>query len=117
MTPLPVAAVVFDLDGTLIDSESIYRSALVQALDQLGLAADQAFVHGLAGQSGPVVTARILARFGADFPIGAFRRVYATRRDALIGEGIPAYFPARLLEAILADVPDLPVLNCPSSQV
>ena len=38
-------------------------------------------------------------------------------RIVLIGEGIPAYFPARLLEAILADVPDLPVLNCPSSQV
>ncbi len=89
MTRLAVAAVVFDLDGTLIDSESIYRAALVQALEAVGLAADEAFVHGLAGLAGAAVNARILARFGADFPAVAFRRAYLARRDALVGAGVP----------------------------
>ena len=89
MTPRAVAAVVFDLDGTLIDSESIYRAALVQALGEIGLAADEAFVRGLNGLAGAAVNARILERFGADFPAAAFRRAYVARRDALVGEGIP----------------------------
>jgi HAD superfamily hydrolase (TIGR01509 family) len=84
-----VLAGVFDLDGTLIDSESIYRTALVQALGELGLAADEAFVHGLNGLSGTAVSGRILAQYGADFPADAFRRVYVARRDALMGAGIP----------------------------
>jgi HAD superfamily hydrolase (TIGR01509 family) len=88
-TPRPVAAVVFDMDGTLIDSESIYRAALVRALDEIGLAADEAFVHGLNGLPGPAVNARILARFGADFPAETFRRHYVTHRDALAAGGIP----------------------------
>lgn len=89
MTPRPIAAVVFDMDGTLIDSESIYRAALVHALEAIGLTADPAFLHGLSGLAGPAVTARILARFGADFPLEAFRRHYALRRDELAANGIP----------------------------
>lgn len=89
MTPRPVAAVVFDLDGTLLDSESIYRAALAQALGGLGLAVDAAFVRGLSGLPGAAVNARIVARFGADFPAEAFRRAYVARRAALAGEGIP----------------------------
>ena len=80
---------VFDLDGTLIDSESIYRAALVQALGELGLAVDEAFLHGLNGLAGGAVNARILERFGADFPAEAFRRAYVARRDALAGAGVP----------------------------
>ena len=89
MTPRPVAAVVFDMDGTLIDSESVYRRALVHALDSLGLDADEAFLHTLTGQPGAEVNARIRARFGPAFPAEAFRRLYVARRDALAGAGIP----------------------------
>ncbi len=88
-TPRPIAAVVFDMDGTLIDSESVYRAALVQALGDVGLAADAAFLHGLNGLAGPAVTARIQARFGADLPVEAFRRHYIAHRDALAANGIP----------------------------
>ena len=89
MTPRPVAAVVFDMDGTLIDSESIYRRALVLAMEAMGLAVDEAFVHGLNGLPGPEINARILARFGADFPVQEFRHRYVTHRDLLAGDGIP----------------------------
>jgi HAD superfamily hydrolase (TIGR01509 family) len=89
VTPRTVAAVVFDMDGTLIDSESVYRAAVSHALAALGLAADEAFLHGLGGLAGPAVSAHIRACFGDDFPFEPFRTHYAARRDALMGGGIP----------------------------
>lgn len=89
MTALSVAAVVFDMDGTLIDSESVYRAAVTHALAALGLAADEAFLHGLGGLAGPAVNAHIRACFGDDFPFESFRSHYAARRDALMAAGIP----------------------------
>ncbi len=88
-TPRPIAAVVFDMDGTLIDSERVYRAALAAALAAMGLTADQAFLYGLAGLAGPAVNAHIRARFGEDFPFEAFRRHYVPARDALVAGGIP----------------------------
>ena len=89
MTPRPIAAVVFDMDGTLIDSESIYRLALLRALADMGQAADEAFVHGLNGLPGPAVRTHIRARFGADFPVEALHRHYEVHRQALAMDGIP----------------------------
>ena len=83
-----VAAVVFDMDGSLIDSESVYRGALVRALADLGLAADEAFLHGLNGLAGPEVNARLRARFGTGYSAEQLRRRYAVHREALADEGI-----------------------------
>jgi HAD superfamily hydrolase (TIGR01509 family) len=89
MTPRPVAAVVFDMDGTLIDSESVYHAAMADALVKLGLAPEKAFLHGLNGLPGPVVNGMIRARFGDDFPFETFRAHYLARREELVGAGIP----------------------------
>ncbi|CAH2601747.1 HAD family phosphatase [Rhodovastum atsumiense] len=89
MTPRRIAAVVFDMDGTLIDSESIYRAALVQAMEALGRTVDEAFLHAITGLPGPEITLRIRARYGEDFPFAAFHRHYVARRDTLAGDGIP----------------------------
>lgn len=77
------------MDGTLIDSESAYRAAVAHALTCLGLAADPAFLHGLAGLAGPAVEAHIRTCFGEDFPFETFRPHYAAHRDALFAQGIP----------------------------
>jgi len=77
------------MDGTLIDSEAVYRGALLHALEALGLAASEAFLHGLGGLAGSAVQAHIRAHFGEDFPFEAFRSHYVVRRDALVAAGIP----------------------------
>jgi HAD superfamily hydrolase (TIGR01509 family) len=89
MTPRPVRAVVFDMDGTLIDSESVYRAALVHAIDALGLTADDAFLRSITGLPGHDVNARIRAHYGEAFPFDAFRHHYTARRNELTGDGIP----------------------------
>lgn len=43
-------AVIFDLDGTLIDSEALAFRTGIEALQELGLAADISFFHRLIGR-------------------------------------------------------------------
>ena len=42
-------AVIFDLDGTLIDSESITQAAGIEAFAAMGVDIDPAFLHSLIG--------------------------------------------------------------------
>ena len=61
--------VIFDCDGVLIDSELISAQMLVDALGQLGVQVDLAYVsrHFL-GRSYPVVMAQIRREFGLELP-------------------------------------------------
>lgn len=53
-------AILFDLDGTLIDTESIALTTGVQAFADHGFAVDTAFMHGLVGMDEP--SAAVLIR-------------------------------------------------------
>lgn len=46
-------AVLFDLDGTLIDTESIAMATGLRAFRRLGHDVDEAFMHGLVGKDEP----------------------------------------------------------------
>lgn len=61
--------IIFDCDGVLIDSEIISARMLVEALADLGVQVDLAYVarHFL-GRSYPTVMAQIRAEFGLDLP-------------------------------------------------
>ena len=49
----PVAAVIFDMDGTLLDSEAIYPACLQEAARALDLDLPLAFCHATVGIPGP----------------------------------------------------------------
>ena len=71
MLPGPVRAVVFDMDGLIVDSEVVYREAILAAAAAQGHALPLALFHQMIGA--PIVQNRELLRdhFGADLDIEA----------------------------------------------
>lgn len=66
-------AVIFDMDGTLLDTERVSVAAWRSAARSLGLEIEEDFIIGLFGMNRTVIDERFLARYGADFPIGEIR--------------------------------------------
>lgn len=56
-------AVIFDLDGTLIDSESLTQAAGIEAFAAVGVIVEPAFLHSLIGIDDQTGTSLIRARF------------------------------------------------------
>ena len=76
MTALRLApkAVLFDLDGLIIDSEAIVWEIMQQVGQRFGVAVDRTLFLELIGRHGPDVETRLLAAWGKDFPLDEFRR-------------------------------------------
>lgn len=80
-------AVVFDMDGVLIDSEPIIRRAAQQAALPFGRTLSDELYADLLGLPGAQLEAALLAAFGADFPLGEYRR----RFEQLYREDVGAH--------------------------
>ena len=76
----PVEAVIFDMDGLLIDSEAVYIAAMQEAARNLGLEMSIAFCHSMIGIPRRECNVMIQGLYGADFdqPV-AFGRAEARR--------------------------------------
>jgi HAD superfamily hydrolase (TIGR01509 family) len=79
-------AVVFDLDGTLIDSESLVREAYFAACEQFGVAMSDAQFLSLVGMHSAANDSALRAFYGADFPVDRFRE---TTRGFVGGRAAP----------------------------
>jgi len=75
-------AVVFDLDGTLIDSEALVKDAHFAACAELGVTMSEAQFLGLVGMHREANDIMLREYYGADFPLERF--IEATR--AFVGE-------------------------------
>lgn len=50
-----IRAILFDMDGTLVDSEPLHHHALLDVLDAVGVALPDTFVHDSTGMAMPTV--------------------------------------------------------------
>lgn len=67
--PRPVAAVVFDMDGVLFDTETLYEKAVIAAAREFGFELTSEFFRGTVGSPWPVVRQAILDRYGAHLAV------------------------------------------------
>jgi beta-phosphoglucomutase len=65
-------AVIFDMDGLVLDSESGYFAAWRLAAAEMGLQISEAFCTDLSGAHGAEIRQRLLAHFGLDFQLERF---------------------------------------------
>lgn len=85
-----IAAVILDMDGLMLDTESIYKQAWQSAATECGYSLDDDFYLTLVGQPNPACEAALLHRFGDNFPIDDFRsRWSALWREQVETSGIP----------------------------
>ena len=72
MLPRPVRAVVFDMDGLLVDSEAVFRDSMMHVARERGHDLPLEVFLRMVGLPGPSSRTVALAHFGEDFPIDEF---------------------------------------------
>jgi HAD superfamily hydrolase (TIGR01509 family) len=87
---MDVDAVILDMDGLMLDTERLYKSAWQKAASQLGFLLDDGFYFTLVGRTNAAGEITLTERFGVDFPMAAFRERWADLwRQEVEASGIP----------------------------
>jgi beta-phosphoglucomutase-like phosphatase (HAD superfamily) len=70
---MAISALVFDMDGLLLDTEPIYKAAWQQASTELGFDLDDLSYSRFTGRSTADCEGELVRWFGTDFPMSRFR--------------------------------------------
>jgi HAD superfamily hydrolase (TIGR01509 family) len=90
MEPWTIAAVLLDMDGTLLDTEKVYLEALIISLGTLGYTDGvEALCHAMIGIPGPDCERMFLDHFGADFPLDRVNVAFAAHCADIMRLGPP----------------------------
>lgn len=82
-------AILFDMDGLMLDSECLYQAAWKAAAADLGYALDTALYLQLVGRSNAEAERAFVEVYGDDFPVEAFDQRWETRwHDLVEAQGI-----------------------------
>ncbi len=87
--PRQPAAVVFDMDGLLFDSERLYAESIVTAAAEVGCAMSHDVFLQLVGRSREVNHRFLLDHYGADYPLEALIAAWGRHFQALAAVGLP----------------------------
>lgn len=85
----PPAAVLFDMDGLLIDSERIAQEVTREASLHLGLALPEPVAMRMIGLGRDALERMLAAELGRDFPFEPFQTEWETRYHQRLAKGVP----------------------------
>ena len=83
------AAVLFDMDGLLIDSERIAQEVTREASRHLGLVLPEFVALRMIGLGRDALQRMLTAELGRDFPFAHFQSEWETRYHQRIAKGVP----------------------------
>lgn len=95
--PDPVRAVIFDMDGTLVDTEAAHRQAFVDTGNALGWPLSDALLLSMVGIHRDENQRMLADRLGPDFPLAQFYADSDALFEAAVDAGIPLRPGAELL--------------------
>lgn len=81
------AAVLFDMDGLLLDSERLAREAFVKACEDLGFEADLVTYHQCIGSTHGKTRELLMSAYGENFPYDAIDERWHGHYHARLAEG------------------------------
>jgi HAD superfamily hydrolase (TIGR01509 family) len=112
--PRPVAGVVFDMDGLLIDTEAVWRDVQMAEAEAQGLDLPLEVVLSLIGRRWQANRRTLQDHFGPDFDVEAYVQATVRRHDAVCRAGV--VIKAGVIELLdLLDALGLPRALCTSS--
>ncbi|UFN49359.1 HAD family phosphatase [Roseomonas sp. OT10] len=92
LSPMPLPqrpeAVVFDMDGLLFDTETLYRASLFAAAEEMGHPMTDEVHRAMLGCPWPVIQGQLVAHLGSEAAVAAFRTVWTGRFEALLETGL-----------------------------